>query len=181
MVQSILPDRVSRTDRLFHYIAPAFFSAAIYLCFGDVGRTFSEDISRFGPWTYAAIFIPFDLVSLVLQGMGGVLASVKAQNEEDPTLGTNIMITGLGFQVISMILFMVLAVDYVLRLKKWRETNVQTSQIPVTERRLLFLPFSGLAITCMFIRCIYRVVGPSDGWTGHLMHDETTIIALEST
>lgn len=161
-------------------IAPAFFSAGIYFCLSDIVKHVSVEASRLKPRTYAFIFIPCDFVSLVLQGAGGGLASVAAQNNENARPGTNVMVAGLSFQVASMALFILLAIEYVLRVKSLERKAGTKMALPVSRQRLLsFACFFSLAITCIFIRCVYRVIELSEGWQGTLIHDETDFIVLE--
>lgn len=158
-------------------IAPAFFAAAIYFTLGDIVRAVSPRASRIKPSGYAAIFIPCDFVSLVLQGAGGGLASTASEDGEDASLGTNIMIAGLAFQVASMSLFILLAVEYVWRVKR---VEKDTPQLPVSKTKLqLFMGFFSLAVICIFIRCIFRVIELAEGWEGELIKNETMFIVLE--
>ena len=160
-------------------LAPAFFSAGIYFCLGEIVRNFAPGASRIKASGYAKIFIPCDVVSLVLQGAGGGIASVLSQQNKNPKVGTNIMVAGLSFQVGSMALFMCLAGEYFLRLRRWTK---ESGNIPVSRTRIVvFLIFFPLAIITIFIRCVYRVVELSEGWTGHLIEDQATFIGLEGT
>lgn len=159
-------------------LAPAFFSAAIYFTLGDIVTAVSLRSSRVKPRGYAAIFIPCYIVSLILQGTGGGMASVSSQNGQDPTPGTNIMVAGLSFQVASMTLFILLASEYVWRVR--RIEGKEVSRLPVSKNKLwLFVAFFSLAVTGIFIRCIYRVIELSEGWEGDLIQNERIFIVLE--
>ncbi|ERF68052.1 hypothetical protein EPUS_06442 [Endocarpon pusillum Z07020] len=159
-------------------IAPAFFSAAIYFTLGDIVTAVSLRSSRVKPRGYAAIFIPCDVMSLILQGTGGGMASVSSQNGEDPATGTNIMVAGLSFQVASMTLFILLALEYILRVR--RIEGKEVSRLPVSKNKLwLFVGLFSLAVICIFIRCIYRVIELSEGWDGDLIRNERIFIVLE--
>jgi RTA1 like protein len=162
-------------------IAPAFFSAGIYFCLSDIVKYVSVEASRIPPSAYARIFIPCDLISLALQGAGGGLASVAAENNRSARTGTNIMVAGLAFQVASMTLFILLAIGYVLHVKRLdKEAGSARISMPVSQPRLFaFASFFSLAIICIFIRCIYRVIELSEGWEGSLIHNQTDFIVLE--
>jgi RTA1 like protein len=158
-------------------IAPAFFAAGIYFTLGDIVTAVSPRASRIKPGGYAAIFIPCDVISLVLQGTGGGIASVRSQNNEDPSLGNHIMIAGLSFQVATMSFFILLALEYAWRVRRMEKDN---ARLPVSSTKLgLFVGFFSLAIICIFIRCIYRVIELSEGWEGDLIRNETAFIVLE--
>jgi len=75
-------------------LGPAFNSAAIYLTLKHIALTFGPQYSLIRPAWYTYIFITCDLVSLVLQGLGGGLAATAGTNKHQQNLGTNIMITG---------------------------------------------------------------------------------------
>jgi hypothetical protein len=98
-------------------IGPAFLSASIYLCLARIITVYGTDISRLKPQTYTKMFVSCDFVSLVLQAVGGALAST-AKTIPDSDRGVHIMIVGLGFQVISLILFMGLWAEFVWRVSK---------------------------------------------------------------
>ena len=102
---------------------------------------------------------------------------MKSQNDENPAIGTHIMVAGLSFQVASMSFFILLALEYVWRV---RRIERNTAQLPVSKTKLrLFVGFFSLAVVCIFIRCIYRVIELSEGWDGALIKDQTTFIVLE--
>lgn len=105
-------------------LGPAFLSASIYLCLSRIVNIYGAHISRIQPKFYTIIFITSDLLALTLQAVGGAIASTA-----DPTdasqlnLGTDIMIAGLSFQVVSLVLFIVLCAEFALRVRKTSETE----------------------------------------------------------
>lgn len=160
-------------------IAPAFFAAGIYFCLGEIVTDVGLEASRIRPRGYAAIFIPCDVVSLILQGAGGGIASVASQNGRDSAPGTHIMVAGLSFQVASMALFIALAGEYAFRVRRLgRPGGAEVGRVDAKKVHI-FASFFSLAILCIFIRCVYRVVELSEGWKGRLIKDETTFIVLE--
>ena len=98
-------------------IAPAFFTACIYLCLGRIIAVVGPEYSRLGPRVYQRIFIGCDLLALVLQAAGGAIAST-AKDHAGSKSGTNIMIAGLVSQVISIILFLCLWFDFDRHVRK---------------------------------------------------------------
>ena len=100
-------------------IAPCFLSAGIYLCFSRIVVICGENLARFQPRTYTVIFITSDIFSLVLQAVGGALADTAPTEESRQGQdGIDIMIAGLSFQVVSMLVFMSLCVDFAARVRK---------------------------------------------------------------
>lgn len=73
-------------------ISPAFVSAGIYLTLKHAVISFGESWSRFRPAMYTYIFIAGDLVSLVLQGVGGGIAATTDPGELQD-IGTDLMVS----------------------------------------------------------------------------------------
>lgn len=186
-------------------IAPAFFTASIYFCLGDFVRLYdpNSQISRFkDPRIFAWIFIPCDIISLVLQAAGGGLAATSVEQGDNPDPGTDVMITGLAWQVFTLLIFIVLSLDFAFNIYRSRGsldkpsisrsaspekfgTDEATAKItprspkmPLKNLLLYIVPFCA-AVILIFARCCYRVAELSGGWTGSLIHDETSFIVLE--
>jgi hypothetical protein len=161
-------------------LAPAFFAAAIYFTLGDVVRHVSVDASRIKPKTYAMIFIPCDVVSLILQGTGGGLASSASQNNQDVSVPTHVMVAGLAFQVATMAAFITLCLDYAFRVWKMHKSSGMALAPHISKQRLaIFVTFFALAILTIFIRTVYRVIELAGGWTSKLYRTQTDFIVLE--
>ncbi|TEY52903.1 hypothetical protein BOTCAL_0253g00060 [Botryotinia calthae] len=149
-------------------IAPAFLTAGIYLCLSRIVIVYGQEISRFRPGTYTIIFCTCDIISLVLQATGGAIASL-ADTQDQSDLGKNIMLAGLGFQVFSLILFVILCADFAWRVRcakgSWNARYIDLLS------STLFHSFLGalcLATITILIRSIYRCVELSGGFNGPL-------------
>jgi hypothetical protein len=167
-------------------IAPAFLAAGVYLCLSRIVTTFGRENSRISARAYPRIFITCDFLSLVLQAAGGGIASVRTQNHEDPKLGNNLMIAGLVVQVVTLLIFMLLALDFATRtLRRIRQLGSQNALDPrhAALRKSWIFKGSLVALTlstlCIFTRCVFRVAELSDGWSGHLMKVQHYFIGLE--
>jgi hypothetical protein len=68
-------------------------------------------LARFAPRTYTIIFVTCDVVSLVLQAIGGAFAASDGDSNLKQT-GVNVMIAGLSFQVASLLTFIILSADF---------------------------------------------------------------------
>lgn len=75
-----------------------------------------------------------------------------------------------------MVAFCALFADYLVRY--WRETK-RTGSVVRSERTKLYLGFLVLAIVLILARCAYRVDELSEGYEGHLIHNEPLFIGLE--
>lgn len=191
-------------------IAPVFIMAAIYYTLGQVIVIHGRQYSILNPLTFSYLFISCDIISLILQGVGGSLAAVAAATGNDPSLGTHIMIAGVSFQLLSMTIFMFLLGDMVVRAFFRASPNVLflmrnllhmmlntgTGQALKLEcepyynprylhvRALPFFNFAPLvmlvATLFIYIRCAYRVAELSQGWQGHLITHEAYVMTLDA-
>ncbi|KAK9473434.1 RTA1 like protein-domain-containing protein [Dipodascopsis tothii] len=89
-------------------LAPAFMMAGIYFLLAESVVIWGYQYSHLQPWTYSRIFISLDLVSIVLQAIGGAMAATALKDNDDTAPGTHIMVAGLAFQVASTSIFAVL-------------------------------------------------------------------------
>ncbi|KAF2028290.1 RTA1-domain-containing protein [Setomelanomma holmii] len=167
-------------------IAPGFLAAGVYLCLSRIVITFGAENSRISARAYPRIFIPCDFLSLVLQAAGGGIASVKTHMNEDPKLGNNIMIAGLSVQVATLLIFILLAIDFAIRtIRRINHLGAQNALDPRHAKLRESWMFKGFLVAlslitlCIFTRCVYRVAELSEGWTGHLMAEQNYIIGLE--
>ena len=88
-------------------IAPAFIMGGIYFLLGQLVIIHGRQFSVLKPLWYAYIFIACDITSLVIQAIGGGIASVRAENYENADPGTYTMIAGIAFQVFSMSIYII--------------------------------------------------------------------------
>ncbi|KAJ4341216.1 hypothetical protein N0V87_001957 [Didymella glomerata] len=166
-------------------IAPAFLAAGIYLCLSRIVSTFGAENSRIKPLSYPRIFIPCDIASLVLQALGGGIASAKTHQNEDPTVGNNIMIAGLAFQVATLLIFIILSLDFASRTIGRIRRLGQDALDPRHAKLRNSWQFKGFIVAlsfatlCVFTRCVYRVAELSEGWSGHLIKTQRYFIGLE--
>ncbi|KAJ8096426.1 RTA1 like protein-domain-containing protein [Lipomyces tetrasporus] len=168
-------------------IGPAFISAGTYLCLRRIVYTFGPTNSRLAPEWYTRVFIPCDVISLVLQAVGGALASIASQNNDSVDLGDNIMIAGLAFQVFTLLVFISCGVDFGIRSYRrysqlGEEAFDQSSAARNIRGSVLFKGFIAalsLSTICIFWRSVYRVAELSDGWTGPLMQRQGLFIGFE--
>lgn len=166
-------------------IAPAFLAAGIYLCLSRIVITFGASNSRIKPLSYPRIFIPCDVISLLLQAGGGGIASAASHQNKSPTLGDNLMVAGLAFQVATLLVFIVLATDFGLRtLRRYNnlsEDAFDSSHAALRQSKRFkgFLIALAFATLCIFTRSVYRVAELSEGWTGHLIMTQKYFIGLE--
>lgn len=83
-------------------IAPVFVMAAIYYVLAEVIVIYGAKYSLLRPIWFTYIFIACEVTSLVIQAVGGGMASTAQDNGLDTHPGTAVMVAGIAFQVSSM-------------------------------------------------------------------------------
>lgn len=179
-------------------IAPAFFTAGIYLCLGRIITVYGEEFSRLKPRTYTYLFVTCDLISLILQAAGGAITSIADEQSLRDT-GVNIMIAGLVFQVASLVVFSILAIEYGVRVLRGRRLHSPTQERPASWMRRSFLlgmyitsissmgipltrvwlPGLTSAVLTILIRSSFRVAELQGGFDSKLANDEIALMILE--
>ncbi|KAJ2915919.1 hypothetical protein MD484_g4509, partial [Candolleomyces efflorescens] len=171
-------------------IAPTPLLAATFMIFGEIIRRLGSVYSRLSPKTYTILFLTCDLVSLVVQGVGGGLAATAdpLTNGRSPDTGGNIMLGGIGFQLVVIVVFSICALEFVIRYLRNRPLHVaerNNEKYPITGRgeltgklkiMLLGLLFSTVVL---FIRAVYRTIELSDGWSGRIITTEVYFNVLD--
>ncbi|KAM4057115.1 RTA1 like protein [Hirsutella rhossiliensis] len=151
-------------------IAPVFYTAAIYVTLSKAIVFFAPDLSRFKPQLFIWIFIPFDVVCLILQAVGGAMSTRSGGQDQ---AGVNISMAGLALQVIILTAFVACFGDYMFRY--WRSGRY----VGFGWRIKGF--FLGLTSSILLIlaRCAYRVAELRDGYHGELIKEEVPFVILE--
>lgn len=132
----------------------------------------SPSSSRFPPIFFYWIFIPCDIISLILQAVGG---SMSSSSNGGSQAGVNIALAGLGFQVATLAIFSITTIDYLFRSRNvWKPVHFPT-------KFYIFAGFLTAATTLIFIRCCYRVYELSEGYdrNSEALRDQPLFIALE--
>ena len=154
-------------------IGPVFFSAAIYVELYQIVNYLSRKSSRFNPVYFYYIFIPCDIISLILQAVGGAMSSTSNGGS---TSGVDIALAGLGFQVATLAIFIALSVDYFIRSRQvWLHNNLS-----IKFKSFIFFTF--LAAILILIRCCYRVYELQGGYQrdSSALRDQPLFIGLEA-
>lgn len=156
-------------------IAPVFFSAALYVLLGKLIRDLGRASSILSAKWYTIIFCTCDVVSLIIQAVGGAMASMADTNEEQDR-GTDIMEGGIGFQLATMTLFGVLLGDFARRIygSKFGLRGAVTREL-----KLVLIAIT-ISFVMIYIRSIYRTIELAQGWRGYLITHEGYFIGLDA-
>ena len=156
-------------------IGPTFFTAGIYVILGRLitltgGKGVTSSISA---RTYLFIFCTCDVVSLVIQAIGGAMAAtaVAQTPPSGSKTGTNIMVGGIVFQMASITVFAGLFVDFLRRARKLG--NVLTHKMKI----LIWATTASVAL--IYVRSIYRTIELAQGWTGYLITREGYFLGFD--
>jgi hypothetical protein len=120
------------------------------LCLSRIVVIYSEEAARFKPRTYIFFFIFCDIVSLTLQGAGGGVAATAATRSME-TLGKDLLIVGLVFQVVSLSVFASLCLGLFFRFRNTALNPTFTSLRSSTKFRI-FLFATPLATLFIYIQ-----------------------------
>ncbi|KAG1737972.1 RTA1 like protein-domain-containing protein [Suillus lakei] len=151
-------------------LAPTPLVAANFIILGKIINQVGPQFSRLTPKLYTIIFCCFDLICLIVQAIGGASAARALSQEQDPSMGANIMLGGIAAQ---LLIYVTLAAEFFLHLK-YNAPFRHVEQPRVSEKcrrsvsgnlRIL-LGAMTFCTLCIFIRSIYRTVELAGGWLG---------------
>jgi hypothetical protein len=158
-------------------ISPVFFAAAIYVTLTRVSNYLGHEACRFPVKIYVWVFVPCDVVSLILQSVGGALSSTSVGGDKT---GEYLTLAGLSFQVFTLTVFTAMALDYLSRYISYRKSQQVDQRRFISTRLKIFGVFFSASIIFILIRCCYRIAELGQGYEGSLFHEEGLFIALES-
>jgi hypothetical protein len=158
-------------------ISPVFFAAAIYVTLARVSNFLGPEACRFPAKIYVWVFVPCDIVSLILQSVGGALSSTSVGGDKS---GEYITLAGLAFQVFTLTVFTAMALDYLFRYISYRKSQQVDQRRILSTRLKIFGVFFSASILFILIRCCYRIAELGQGYGGSIFHKEGLFIGLES-
>lgn len=97
-------------------LSPAFIMGGIYFLFAQNVVVHGRSYSILKPMWYSYFFVFCDVFSLIIQGIGGGMASVASKNNQDPHPGTWTMFGGVVFQVVAMSIFIIFWLEFITRI-----------------------------------------------------------------
>ncbi|KAE9397375.1 RTA1-domain-containing protein [Gymnopus androsaceus JB14] len=148
-------------------ISPTPLLGSHFIIFGRLVQMLGPQYSRFRPRLYSRIFLSCDVVSLVVQAVGGGMTS-SATTDSGINLGTHVMLAGIVTQLCILIGFSTIALEFVYRFKIDKPFRHEAGdKIGVMDkRRRIGLYAVCFATACLFIRAVFRVIELGDGWSG---------------
>ncbi|GAA5934390.1 hypothetical protein JCM3775_000345 [Rhodotorula graminis] len=147
-------------------IGPTFFSAALYWAGGIIIEHVARDKSWLSGKWFKTAFLTADVVSLVVQAVGGGMAgsAVGTNNEQQSENGSNIMLAGIVIQLAVMVFYVVyMAVWYC------RARSAVTQQGTRLQLMLLAMFAASVAI---IVRGCYRTPELEEGFSGWIAQQQ---------
>jgi len=163
-------------------IAPTPLVAANFLILGIIIRRLGGHYSRLSPRWYTIVFCSFDIVSLIVQAVGGAKASM-AEDYQGAQDGAHIMLGGIVFQLACITAYVILAAEFFLRFHNdWPVRSPEKSdESPALLGKRMKIMIAALIFntTCLFIRAVYRTIELSDGWSGRIISTQVYFNVLD--
>jgi len=174
-------------------LGPTPLLAANFVIFGIVIQRLGTQYSRLSPRWYTILFCTCDVISLVVQAVGGGKAAVASGNDMDPTPGGHIMLGGIVFQLLTITIYAICAIEFFIRYSRnWPIPRSSTPNPPtegkeyrLSQARLMSGKITLMSVAllfstmCLFIRAIYRTIELSNGWNGRIISTQVLFNVLD--
>lgn len=167
-------------------LAPCFMMAGIYYVIAQLTLIFGQKFSVLRPMQYSLIFIICDIISIILQAVGGGVAAGALSVYQSTQQGSNIMVGGLAYQVFTIALFQFFWYLFFFRVyrsyKKHGDAEFNPDFAHIRQRKFLipFICAVSFAVVLIFVRSIYRLIELAEGWSSTLAVDEIYFMILEA-
>ncbi|KAF8901514.1 RTA1-domain-containing protein [Gymnopilus junonius] len=174
-------------------IGPTPLLAANFVILGILIQRLGPQYSRLTPRGYTILFCTSDVISLIVQAVGGGRAATAFSAGQDPNPGGHIMLGGISFQLAVIVIYALCAIEFYVRYtKKWPVRRIKTEDHPA-EQQERALGQEGLmsgkitlmsvallfSTTCLFIRSVYRTIELTDGWEGRIIGTQVLFNVLD--
>lgn len=173
-----------KTDKLMPYIIqnlfillpPALFAASIYMTLGRIINAVNGGhLSIIRPTWLTKIFVGGDVFSFMVQGGGGGMMAGGDQSKVK--LGQNMILGGLGIQLLMFGLFWLTAVLFHLKIRK----NPTTESYTIDAKWEQYLGMLYMVSALIMIRSIFRVAEYVMGNDGYLLMNEWPLYVFDAT
>ncbi|KAH8664803.1 RTA1 like protein-domain-containing protein [Ilyonectria robusta] len=162
---------------LFLLLGPTLLAASIYMVLGRLIRLLNADNYSIIRTTWLTkVFVLGDVISFLAQsGGGGMLANAKTKSSQK--LGENVIIGGLGVQIVFFGFFMVVTMVFHRRILN----NPTTASLTITTPWKKFILVMYVASMFIMIRSVFRIAEYIGGSTGTLQSTEVYIYIFDAT
>ncbi|KAJ7676958.1 RTA1 like protein-domain-containing protein [Mycena polygramma] len=164
-------------------IGPTPLAAANFIILGRIINRLGPAYSRLSPKLYTILFLCCDLISLIVQAIGGGAAAEAVNMHRNPAKGGDIMLGGIIFQMVTITVYVFCAGEFLVRYLHNRPVgNAGAGKVetPSLDRKMKVLVCALVFnTTCLFIRAVYRVIELSDGWSGRIIQTQVYFNVLD--
>ncbi|KFY81135.1 hypothetical protein V499_00069 [Pseudogymnoascus sp. VKM F-103] len=163
-------------QNLFILLPPALFAASIYMTLGRIINAVNGGhLSIIRPTWLTKIFVGGDVFSFMVQGGGGGMMAGGDQSKVK--LGQNMILAGLGIQLLMFGLFWLTAVLFHLKIRK----NPTTESYTIDAKWEQYLAMLYMVSALIMIRSIFRVAEYVMGNDGYLLMNEWPLYVFDAT
>ncbi|KAF8915184.1 RTA1 like protein-domain-containing protein [Mucidula mucida] len=136
--------------------------------------------SRLSPKWYIILFCCCDIISLVVQAIGGGSAATAVSTDGDPEKGGHIMLGGIVFQMATITVYALCAAEFFFRYFSDKPIPGRDLTRGHLTRKLQLLSGAvAFSTVLLFIRAVYRTIELVDGWTGRIIQTEVYFNVLD--
>jgi hypothetical protein len=156
-------------------MAPTYLIATNFIILGKVIRLLGPQYCRMSPKWYSIVFFICDTTALIIQSVGGAIASGT-----QPDLGGHIALSGIVLQLVALLFFAFIATEFLLRYIYDRPIRHFNTFRGVLDRNIR-LQILGISImtSVLLIRSIYRTVELAGGWSGKIISTQWLFNAFD--
>ncbi|CEI67613.1 hypothetical protein FVEN_g5700 [Fusarium venenatum] len=156
-------------------LAPILFVASIYMFLGRlIHASGYPSLSLIPARWLSKIFVLGDIICFLVQGVGGGKL-VDPKSIEEAKAGKNIVLAGLGLQVVIFLVFVLCAVVFHYRM-------ASKGLFKAANPKLRLIPMMATLYICsvlVMVRNIYRLIEYEEGEDGYLQYHEWPTYALD--
>ncbi|KAM5356611.1 hypothetical protein ACJ41O_003257 [Fusarium nematophilum] len=157
-------------------LGPALFAASIYMVLGRlINLLDAGDLSIIRTKWLTKVFVTGDVLSFLAQSGGGAMLA-KAKNKDDVRKGENIIIGGLGIQILFFGFFMIVTLIFHLRIR--RQPTQRSYEVATPWRALLYVLYATSFL--ILVRSVFRVAEYVLGKDGELQSKEFWIYIFDA-
>ncbi|KAG5662517.1 hypothetical protein KAF25_004935 [Fusarium avenaceum] len=157
-------------------LGPALLAASIYMVLGRIIRLLDAgDLSVISPKWLTKVFVAGDVLSFLAQSAGGGMLAT-AKDRDAVKRGENIIVGGLGIQIVFFGFFMVVTLIFHLRIN--RNPTQKSQEITTPWKKLLFVLYA--ASLSILVRSVFRVAEYVMGKDSELQTKEFWIYVFDA-
>ncbi|VDC06556.1 unnamed protein product [Peniophora sp. CBMAI 1063] len=169
-------------NSLFTLFAPTFLVAANFILLQHIMQRLGACYSRLRPRLYGLVFVGCDLMSLNIQGNGGGLSA--SHNANLAKIGIDIALAGVIFQVVSLIVYAVLGLEFFYRYIKDipfpDKPDDAYYRAAFTTRVKWLTACEGCMTVLIIIRSVYRAVELAGGPDGRVASTQWLFVVWDA-